>query len=300
MRDLTDELIRIGRPFRMIEEPAQDMAPEAVIPVGVPYPSKEEAQQDFWKVHGALSGLKDTPAGRRLVGRGLTDQGVPTRPDGQAVWLAMEELCDGPVGRVSDPFTHSADTMVERSNKLARTVLALTQNLEEERYRAPVVMDHLRTMKQYAVQLASRITATAQQGDDWQAIFGASALPAEQTERELSEPVGQEPATAQDGSGHRDVREDGHASVPTSQVAGHELARVRQPQVEITVAARSAGGHLLINVAIPAEHTGTAQEVPDLRGADIPGLALPAHAALPLLQRPATRTDSLVSDEEVD
>ncbi|MDQ0765619.1 UvrD-helicase domain-containing protein [Streptomyces canus] len=300
VRNLTDELTRMGRRFRMVEEPEQDTAPEVVIPVGEPYTSKDDAQQDFWEMYGALSGLKDTPAGRRLIGRGLTDQGVQTRPDGQAVWLAMEELCDGPVGRVSDPFTHPAGTVVERCTKLAHTVLVLAQNLEEERYRAPVVMGHFRTMKQHAVQLASRITATAQQGDDWQQIFGTPALPAAQTEGERSESVGQEPAPTPDSPRHPDVREDEQASVPTSQTAGHEPAAVQQRRIEITVAARSAAGHLLVNVSIPAERTGAAQEVPDLRGADIPGLTLPAHAALPLLKRPAKLSDSLVSDDEVD
>ncbi|MFF0131013.1 UvrD-helicase domain-containing protein [Streptomyces mirabilis] len=300
VRNLTDELTRMGRPFRMVEEPEQDTAPEIVIPVGEPYTSKEDAQQDFWEMYGALSGLKDTPAGRRLIGRGLTDQGVQTRPDGQAVWLAMEELCDGPVGRVRDPLTHPAGTVVERCTKLAHTVLVLAQNLEEERYRAPVVMGHFRTMKQYAVQLASRITATAQQGDDWQEIFGTPALSAAQAEGERSEPVGQEPAPAPGSPRHPDTREVEQASVPTGQAAGHEPAEVQQRRIEITVAARSAAGHLLVNVAIPAERTGAAQEVPDLRGADIPGLTLPAHAALPLLERPPKLSDSLVSDQEVE
>ncbi|MFF3710272.1 UvrD-helicase domain-containing protein [Streptomyces phaeochromogenes] len=300
VRNLTDELIRMGRPYRMVEEPEQDTAPEIVIPVGEPYASKEDAQQDFWEMHGALWRMKDTPAGRRLIGRGPTDQGAPTRPDGQAVWMALEELCDGPVGRVRDPFTHPADTVVERCTELARTVLVLAQNLEEERYRAPVAMEHFRTMKQYAVQLASRITATAQQGDDWQQIFGTPALLAAQTEGERSEPVGQEPAPTPDSPRHPDVREDEQASGPTSQTAGHEPTAVQQRTIEITVAARSAAGHLLVNVAILAERTGAAQEVPDLRGADVPGLTLPAHAALPLLKRPAKLSDSLVSDEEVD
>ncbi|MGW1871702.1 UvrD-helicase domain-containing protein [Streptomyces sp. NPDC001975] len=300
VRNLTGELTRMGRPFRMVEEPEQDTATEIVIPVGEPYTSKEDAQNDFWEMYGALSGLKDTPAGRRLIGRGITDQGVQTRPDGQAVWLAMEELCDGPVGRVSDPFTHPADTVVERCTKLARTVLVLARNLEEERYRAPKAMGHFRKMNKFAVQLASRITATAQRGNDWQEIFGTPALPAAQTESERPEPAGQETAPTPDSPRHPDVREDEQASVPTGQMAGNEPAKVQQQRIEITVAARSAAGHLLVNVAIPAERTGAAQEVPDLRGADIPGLTLPAHAALPLLQRPAKLSDSLVSDEEVD
>ncbi|MCT9075283.1 UvrD-helicase domain-containing protein [Streptomyces fulvoviolaceus] len=300
VRNLTGELTRMGRPFRMVEEPEQDSATEIVIPVGEPYTSKEDAQNDFWEMYGALSGLKDTPAGRRLIGRGITDQGVQTRPDGQAVWLAMEELCDGPVGRVSDPFTHPADTVVERCTKLARTVLVLARNLDEERYRAPKAMGHFRKMNKFAVQLASRITATAQHGNDWQEIFGTPALPAAPTESEHPEPAGQETAPTPDSPRHPDVREDEQASVPTGQMAGNEPAKVQQQRIEITVAVRSAAGHLLVNVAIPAERTGAAQEVPDLRGADIPGLTLPAHAALPLLQRPAKLSDSLVSDEEVD
>ncbi|MCA1217376.1 UvrD-helicase domain-containing protein [Streptomyces sp. 8L] len=300
VRNLTNELTRMGRRFDMVEEPEQDSASEIVIPVGEPYTSKDDAKHDFWEIHGALWGLKDTPAGRRLIGRGLTDQGVQTRPDGEAVWLAMEELCDGPVGRVSDPFTHPAGIVVERCTKLARTVLVLAQNLEEERYRAPVVMGHFRTMKQYTVQLASRITATAQQGDDWQQIFGTPALPASQTEGEHTEPVGQEPAPGADSPRHSDVSEDEPTSAPSSQTAGHESVKVQQRRIEITVAARSAAGHLLVNVAIPAERTGAAQEVPDLRGADVQGLTLPAHAALPLLARPERLSESLVSDEEVD
>ncbi|WP_405542771.1 AAA family ATPase [Streptomyces phaeochromogenes] len=300
VQKLTAELTRMGRPFRMVEEPEQDTASEIVIPVGAPYTSKDDAQHDFWEMYGALSEMKETPAGRRLIGRGLTDQGVPTRPDGQAVWLAMEELCDGPVGRVQDPFTHPADTLVERCTKLAHAVLILARNLGEERYRAPVVMGRFRRLERHAVQLASRITATAQQGDDWQQIFGTPALLAVQTEGERSEPVGQEPDPTPDSPRDPDVREDEQASVPTSQTAGHEPAAVQQRTIEITVAGRSAAGHLLVNVAIPAERTGAAQEVPDLRGADVPGLTLPAHAALPLLKRPAKLSDSLVSDEEVD
>ncbi|MEW2401963.1 AAA family ATPase [Streptomyces sp. NPDC046862] len=309
VRNLTDELTRMGRPYRMVEEPQQETSPEIVIPVGEPYASKEEAQQDFWEMYGALSRLKDTPAGRRLIGRGLTDQGVQTRPDGQAVWLAMEELCDGPVGRARDPFIHPADTVVDRCTKLAHAVLVLAQNLEEERYRAPVVMGHFRTMKQYAVQLASRINATAQQGDYWQEVFGTPALLAAQTAGERSDPVGEEPAPAPSSPRHPDALEDEQASLPTGEedadtdighAAAHRPAEVQQRHIEITVAARSSAGHLLVNVAIPAERTGAAQEVPDLRGADIPGLTLPAHTALPLLVRPAKLSDSLVSDEEVD
>ncbi|QYX76137.1 UvrD-helicase domain-containing protein [Streptomyces akebiae] len=309
VRNLTDELTRMGRSYRMVEEPQQETAPEIVISVGEPYASLGEAQQDFWEMYGALSGLKDTPAGRRLIGRGLTDQGVQTRPDGQAVWLAMEELCDGPVGLVRDPFTHPADTMVERCTKLARAILVLAQNLEEERYRAPVVMAHFRTMKQHAVQLASRITATAQQGEDWQEIFGTPALAAAQTAGELSKPVGPEPPAAPSSPPQPDAPESEQAPLPTGEegattgaghAAAHRREEVQQRRVEITVAARSAAGHLLVNVAIPAEQTGAAQEVPDLLAADIPGLTLPAHTALPLLVRPAKLTDSLVSDEEVD
>ncbi|MEV5998888.1 UvrD-helicase domain-containing protein [Streptomyces griseomycini] len=309
VRNLTDELTRMGRSYRMVEEPQQETAPEIVISVGEPYASKEEAQQDFWEMYGALSGLKDTPAGRRLIGRGLTDQGVQIRPDGQAVWLAMEELCDGPVGRVRDPFTHPADTMVERCTKLARAILVLAQNLEEERYRAPVVMAHFRTMKQHAVQLASRITATAQQGEDWQEIFGTPALPAAQTAGELSKSGGAEPPAAPSSPPQPEAPQNEQASLPTGEegattgaghAAAHRREEVEQRRVEITVAVRSAAGHLLVNVAIPAEQTGAAQEVPDLLAADIPGLTLPAHTALPLLVRPAKLTDSLVSDEEVD
>ncbi|MFE9449596.1 AAA family ATPase [Streptomyces sp. NPDC006739] len=300
VQKLTAELTRMGRPFRMVEEPEQDTASEIVIPVGAPYASKDDAQHDFWEMYGALSEMKETPAGRRLIGRGLTDQGVPTRPDGQAVWLAMEELCDGPVGRVQDPFTHPADTLVERCTKLAHAVLILARNLEEERYRAPVVMGRFRRLERHAVQLASRITATAQQGGNWQEIFGTPALPAAQTEGERSEPVGPEPDPAPGSPLHPDVREDEQPSLPTGQVAGREPSGVQQRRIEITVAARSAAGHLLVNVSIPAERTGAAQEVPDLRGADIPGLALPSYAVLPLLVRAAKLTDSLVSDEEVD
>ncbi|MGW4490460.1 AAA family ATPase [Streptomyces sp. NPDC004376] len=298
VRKLTDELTRMGRPFRLVEEPEQNTAQEIVIPVGEPYPSKEDAKRDFWEMYGALSGLKDTPAGRRLIGRGLTDQGVRTRPDGEAVWLAMEELCDGPVGRVRDPFTYPAGTVVERCTKLARAVLVLARNLEEERYRAPVAMRHIRKMNEFAVQLASRITATAQQGDDWQEIFGSPALPAAQTES--PEPAGHENAPAQGSVRHPVLPEDDQASVSSSQVAEYEPPGVQRRRIEITVAARSAAGHLLVNAAIPAERTGAAQEVPDLRAADIPGLVVPAHAAVPLLVRSATMTDSLVSDEEVD
>ncbi|MEU9168556.1 UvrD-helicase domain-containing protein [Streptomyces sp. NPDC048420] len=309
VRNLTAELTRMGRPYRMVEEPRQETAAEILIPVGEPYASKAEAQQDFWEMYGALSGLKDTPAGRRLIGRGLTDQGVPTRPDGQAVWLAMEELCDGPVGRVRDPFTHPAATVVERCTTLAHAVLLLAQNLKEERYRAPVVMAHFRKMTQYAVQLASRITATAHQGVDWQEIFGTPALTAAQTADELPEPVGPEPAPEADGPRHRDALEDGQ-NIPSTGEEGADTSsgdavaqrpeEVPQRRFEITVAARSAAGHLLVNVALPADRTGAAQEVPDLRSADIPGLALPAHTALPLLVRPAKLSDSLVSDEEVE
>ncbi|MEU6349683.1 UvrD-helicase domain-containing protein [Streptomyces sp. NPDC047072] len=308
VRKLTAELTRLGRPYRMVEEPGQETAPEIVIPVGEPYASKEEAQHDFWEMYGALSGLKETPAGRRLIGRGLTDQGVQTRPDGQAVWLAMEELCDGPVGRVSDPFAHPAATVVERCTQLAHTVLVLAHNLEEERYRAPVVMARFRTMKQHAVQLASRITASAQQAADWQEMFGTPALPPAQSTDAPPEPVGQEPAPGIDVLPHPDGLESEPPLLPTAEEGaplGSEGEAVPRPEpasqqrIEITMAARSAAGHLLVNVALPADR-GNAQEVPDLRSADVPGLVLPAHTALPLLVRPAKLSDALVSDEEVE
>ena len=305
---LTDELSRLNRPYRMVEEPQQPTAPHIVIPVGEPYATKEDAEHDFQDMFGGLWNMRETPAGRRLVTRGMTDQGVPARPDGQAVWLAMEELRGGAVGSSLDPFAHPAKDVVERCTKLAHAVLVLARNLEEERYRAPVALRHFQTMKRHAVQLASRITATAQQRSHWQEIFGTPALPSEPIPAELH---GTTEEAAPEENDHRqsDTLQIENNADPTDAEgvtaddagqAAHGPHEEQQLRIEITVAARDAAGHLLVNVALPAARTGDVHKVPELRIADVPGLALPAHAAFPQLVRPANRAESLVSDEEVD
>lgn len=167
VRALLDEFNRLGRTYRLVEQPQdQEAAGEAVIPAGEPYTNAEEAKTDFAEMFGAYWRMKDTPAGKRLISRG-----TGARPDGEAVHRALEDLRQGPVGSSRDPFEHPAADVVRRSVELARTVQTLARNLEEERYRAPVVMRHFRAMTSFATQLASRITATAASEGLWDRLF---------------------------------------------------------------------------------------------------------------------------------
>ncbi|MFD7993785.1 UvrD-helicase domain-containing protein [Streptomyces mexicanus] len=166
VRKLVDELLRLGRTYRMAEEPPEQAGPPTVIPAGEPYTSKDEATADFEEMFAGYWRMQDTPAGKRLITRG-----VGARPDGEAVHRALEDLRQGPVGSSRDPFAHPADDVVRRCTELARAAQTLAHNLQEERYRAPVALRHFRTMTQYATLLASRITATAQQEGLWERLF---------------------------------------------------------------------------------------------------------------------------------
>ncbi|MFG2785813.1 UvrD-helicase domain-containing protein [Streptomyces prunicolor] len=166
VRKLIDDLTRLGRPHQVTEEPAHQDQPEITIPAGEPYTSKTEASQDFEEMFGALWRMRETPAGRRLITRGRDG-----RPDGAAVWRAVEELRQGPVGSNKDPFAHPARDVASRCAELAHAALTLARNLEEEHYRAPVALPHLRTMTQYATILASRTAATMAQEGLWEDVF---------------------------------------------------------------------------------------------------------------------------------
>ncbi|MFF5304813.1 UvrD-helicase domain-containing protein [Streptomyces sp. NPDC013161] len=191
VRKLIDDLNRLGRPHQVTDEPADQDQPEITLPAGEPYTSKTEASQDFEEMFAALWRMRETPAGRRLITRGRD-----TRPDGAAVWLAMEELRQGPVGSNYDPFVHPAEDVVSRCTALAHAALTLARNLEEERYRAPVALPHLRTMTQYATVLASRVTATSAQEGLWQEVFGTETTTPGTDEGTNSPVSGNETTTA--------------------------------------------------------------------------------------------------------
>ncbi|MFI5682340.1 UvrD-helicase domain-containing protein [Streptomyces sp. NPDC051636] len=206
VRKLVDELSRLGRTYRMTEQPPEQAGPQVVIPAGEPYASKEEATADFEEMFAGYWRMQDTPAGKRLITRG-----VGARPDGEAVHRALEDLRQGPVGSGRDPFAHPADDVVRRCTELARATQTLTHNLQEERYRAPVALRHFRTMTQYATLLASRITATAQQEGLWERLF---ATPGAGTTTEPSAPSAPAEAptaepTQQQGTGAPDALVDG-------------------------------------------------------------------------------------------
>ncbi|MEV1008364.1 helicase-related protein [Streptomyces sp. NPDC049881] len=160
VRQLTDELSRLGHPHRLAK-------PETVIPVGEPYSAKAEAVQDFEAMFAGYWRMQDTHAGRQLVARGRN-----VRPDSQAVFLALEELRQGPVASNRDPFAHPAADVSRRCTTLARATQTLTANLANEGYRAPVAQRHFRMMTEYATLLASRIDATVQEGGLWDRLFG--------------------------------------------------------------------------------------------------------------------------------
>ncbi|MEV5434444.1 UvrD-helicase domain-containing protein [Streptomyces sp. NPDC052682] len=181
VRKVVDELSRLNRTYRMVEEPPEQAGPEIVIPAGEPYVSKEEATADLEEMFAGYWRMQDTPAGKRLITRG-----IGARPDGEAVHRALEDLRQGPVGSGRDPFAHPADDVVRRCTELARATQTLAHNLQEERYRAPVALRHFRAMTQYATLLASRITATAQQEGLWERLF---ATPGPEMGSERAEPV---------------------------------------------------------------------------------------------------------------
>ncbi|WP_252395963.1 AAA family ATPase [Streptantibioticus parmotrematis] len=233
VRKLVDELSRLGRTYRMTEEPPEQAGPQHfVIPVGEPYASKGEATDDFEETFAGYWRMQDTPAGKRLITRG-----VGARPDGEAVHRALEDLRQGPIGSGRDPFADPADDVVRRCTELARATQTLARNLEEEHYRAPVALRHFRTISQYATLLASRITATAQQEGLWERLFAATrpsveAEPASQADvQTTTEPEAQPAQTPRTGT--PDALVDGpykgeglldaveHLDLLTQQVTGH-------------------------------------------------------------------------------
>lgn len=183
VRQLTSDLWRLQRKFTLVDKPpAQATRPDSVIPVGEPYAGKEEAKNDFEDMFGALWRMKETPAGGRLL-----RPGVGARPDGQAVWMALEALRGGAVGSGLDPFAHPAVDVVDRCTTLAQAVMLLSQNLEEERYKAPVAMGHFKRMTQYATHLASRIIATASPDGLWEQVFSTPGTGVDQKSVIISE-----------------------------------------------------------------------------------------------------------------
>ncbi|WP_461296383.1 UvrD-helicase domain-containing protein [Streptomyces harbinensis] len=163
VRALLDGLSFLGRPHRMAE-------PKILIPPGEPYSSRAEATRDFEAMFAGYWSMRDTPAGRKLV-----DRGVNVRPDSHAVFVALEELRQGPVASGRDPFVHPAADVARRCTELARAAQTLAGNLDQEGYRAPVALRHFRTMTQYATLLASRINATAEREGLWDQLFSETA-----------------------------------------------------------------------------------------------------------------------------
>ncbi|MCM2388768.1 UvrD-helicase domain-containing protein [Streptomyces albipurpureus] len=182
VRKLIDDLGRLRRPYEMANEPSEQTGKATTIPVGEPYATRAEAEADFQEMFGAYWQIGETPAGKRLISRG---QGA--RPDGEAVHHALEDLRQGAVAGNRDPFIHAPEDVADRCATLARTLQTLSRHLDEERYRAPVALRHLRTMSQYATLLASRITATAAAGT-WRELF-----PAPDTTSVTSSPVNSQP-----------------------------------------------------------------------------------------------------------
>ncbi|MFC1435339.1 UvrD-helicase domain-containing protein [Streptacidiphilus sp. N1-3] len=199
IRRLVQGLSELGRRHQMIETTVQESPVEIRIPVGEPYASREEAEADFQALFSAYWSLKDTPAGRRLMGS-------DGRPDGRAVHTALEELRQGPVGANRDPFLHPGDAVVQRCTELARAAQTISQHLAEEKYRAPAALPYLRTMTQYATLLASRAAATLAQEGSWQELFDTAANTA---------PEGAA-AAAESAAAPDDVREPAVASVSGS------------------------------------------------------------------------------------
>ena len=208
VRNLVEELQQLGRRYEMLDEPtptADTAADDIVIPTGTAYTSLAEAEADVSVMYGAYFETKETAAGKRLI-----DRGPKARPDGEAVHLALEDLRQGAVGSSLSPFDHPAEDVLQRSATLARALIVLSRHLEEERFRAPVALRHLRTLTQYATLLASRTAATAQAGAwDVLAAPGADPAPAPAAPQPVAtidsvasdttaEPVTAEPPTIQD------------------------------------------------------------------------------------------------------
>ncbi|MGW2540012.1 helicase-related protein, partial [Kitasatospora sp. NPDC001574] len=183
---VTFALQNLKRTVRKITDPPElPRDSDITIPDGQPYTSKKEASDDFAQMFAGLWQAKETPAGRKLLTTGLG-----ARPDGGAVWKAVEELRQGPVGSSLDPFVHPAEDVVARCRHLATAAIQLTRNLEREKVRAPVALPHLRTLTQYATLLASRITATATQEGAWESAF---AEPTPEADHERVDPLAAEP-----------------------------------------------------------------------------------------------------------
>jgi N12 class adenine-specific DNA methylase/SAM-dependent methyltransferase len=282
VRKLVDELSRLDRAYRMVEEPPEQAAPEIVIPAGEPYASKEEAAADFEEMFAGYWRMRDTPAGKRLITRG-----IGARPDGEAVHRALEDLRQGPVGSSRDAFAHPADDVVRRCTELARATQTLARNLQEERYRAPVALRHFRTMTQYATLLASRITATAQQEGLWERLF-VTPGPGIATEPSAPPPQAEvpqttvEPATQpaqQQRAGAPDALVDGpytgealleaveRLHLLTEQLAGH-LPGAPQPE-QVPAEGREAWFRGPAKVAVPDGFVPFANEATVLKPGDV-------------------------------
>ncbi|SFF74820.1 Adenine-specific DNA methylase, N12 class [Actinacidiphila alni] len=202
VRNLVEELQQLGRRYEMLHEPAPagDHADDdIVIPTGAAYTSLAEAEADVSALYGAYFESRETAAGKRMIGRG-----TGARPDGEAVHVALEALRQGPVGSALSPFRLAAEDVVERSATLARALTVLGRHLEEERFRAPVALRHLRALTQYATLLASRTAATAQAGawdvlvaPDPEGTTDPAAPQQDATTDILAHDATAEPATAQ-------------------------------------------------------------------------------------------------------
>ncbi|MFB8241684.1 helicase-related protein, partial [Kitasatospora purpeofusca] len=183
---VTFALQNLNRTFRKNTDPPElPRDSDITIPDGQPYTSKKEATDDFAQMFAGLWQANESPAGRKLLATGLG-----ARPDGEAVWKAVEELRQGPVGSSLDPFVHPAEEVVARCRNLATAAIQLIRNLEREKFRAPVALPHLRTLTQYATLLASRITATATREGAWESAF---AEPAPEADHEQETPSAAEP-----------------------------------------------------------------------------------------------------------
>ncbi|MGW7295386.1 UvrD-helicase domain-containing protein [Streptomyces xiamenensis] len=159
VRKLLDELTHLGCPHRVAE-------PEAGIPAGEPYASKAEATRDFEAMLGGYRRMQDTHVGRVLITRR-----ADARPDGRAVFLALEDLRQGPAAGDGDPFAHPGADVARRCTELARAAQTLAANRASEGYQDPVAQRHFRVVTEYATLLASRINATVQQNGLWEQLF---------------------------------------------------------------------------------------------------------------------------------
>ncbi|MFC0039581.1 UvrD-helicase domain-containing protein [Actinomadura rayongensis] len=161
VRELSGDLERAGRAFRLDAAAPPSASPTVEISPTVPYNNHIGVYADVSSVVSSYVRFAKTPAGKRLLGA----TGDARRPDAEELRIASMEA-PGASRLKGLPI----DAVAARHVRLAKAARTLADNLEAERYRAPAMREHLSALAQAAETLAGRLLATARD-DRWESLF---------------------------------------------------------------------------------------------------------------------------------